>query len=226
MPWCKSFLAAFTLSSIMGCCSFQYDKSKYAVLEQQFEGTKKVELNTNNFFEKVPQMSYLEVLASVTSPELVKKYVTEYILYSSDKKKYEKDDYWASFREIHASKADDCDGGAIAAAALLNENKYHVYLLKVQEAKEDGSAHMVCVYKSNKDLFGCLSINKSECVLQEKDLTTILSLFAKEYDEYKILDVHAYRSALRFGKGDLRFLKKLMREGDYVPLPKAKKTSR
>ena len=217
----KNVLIASMMSGLVGCCSVPYDNSVYLHFEQQLAATKPVYVPDDEFVKRMKSMSYLEVLASVTTPAKVKRYVRECLAYEYDTDVYG-DDYWASFRVIHARKRDDCDGGAIAAAALLNESKYEVYLLKVQESKENGSAHMVCVYETNEGLFGCISITERECMTQEKDLTTILSLFGKEFDEYRLKNVSKYRSLLRFGKGDLSVLKKLIDEGDYDLLPKIK----
>ena len=99
-------------------------------------------------------------IKSISTVEEAEEYLTKYLTYSLDIINYGQSDYIASFKIIHERKTDDCDGGALAAAALLSDDGYNPYMLIM---RNDISAHAIFIYKKN-NLIGCLGISKGDCI--------------------------------------------------------------
>ena len=64
------------------------------------------------------------MILEIITPDQTKRYLTEYPSPKSDEANYGKEDYIASFKIIHKKGSDDCDGSALAAAALLHDDGY------------------------------------------------------------------------------------------------------
>jgi len=110
-------------------------------------------------------------------------------------------DDWDSFRRIHERKGDDCDGGAIAAAALLSDDGYPPYILMLWDGD---SGHAVFVYRSEETKgFGSVGINLSDyhpprhASLQE----LVDGINAEAGESYRILGVLEFTDT-RYIHGD------------------------
>lgn len=116
-----------------------------------------------NWVEKnnISKMSYVEVIERIKTPQEAKKYILGYLEYKDDISNWGQVDYWASFSRIHKNGSDDCEGGAFAAAALLQDNGYPPLMLAFGEFGKK-SGHAVYIYKENGK-WGTLGIDITDC---------------------------------------------------------------
>lgn len=111
---------------------------------------------------QIAQGDYKQVIKELSSPLEASIYCTEYLAHGgidSDLKIYGEKDYWASFRKIHEKKIDDCDGGALAAAALLSDDGFQPYVLIIRGSN---ISHTVFLYIDQNGKYGSIGINKSD----------------------------------------------------------------
>lgn len=111
---------------------------------------------------QIAQGNYKQVIKELSSPLEAAIYCTEFLKHGgidSDLKIYGEKDYWASFRKIHEKKIDDCDGGALAAAALLSDDGFQPYVLVINA---DCVCHAVFLYKDQNEKYGSMGINKTD----------------------------------------------------------------
>lgn len=113
--------------------------------------------------KEVAEKDYLTVIKELKTPLEASLYCTKIIEYENDIKVYGKKDYWASFKHIHKNKKDDCDGGALAAAAILSDNGFQPYIAILSGGVIPNQAHAIFVYKTTKGKYGSIGINSSDC---------------------------------------------------------------
>jgi hypothetical protein len=139
--------------------------------------------------------NYKDMLSEVKDVRDAEIYCTKILvkdpnpLIETDKLVYGEEDYWASFKESFTNRLGDCDDGAIAAAALLYDNGFHPYFLRLCGRKED---HLVFLYKNKEGRFGTVGINPQDCQ-ESKDINDLINKFNRNYPEqgiftYDILD--------------------------------------
>ncbi len=116
---------------------------------------------------------------------LTKKFgLNEAIIYSDRVLKYEYDsiqygkNYWAPLKTIHKTKKDDCDGGAIAAAALLQDDGFPPYILWLKSKKD---AHVVFLYKTDKGEYGSIGINHNDCQYPQPSIKDLIKKINKKF---------------------------------------------
>jgi predicted transglutaminase-like cysteine proteinase len=146
-----------------------------------------------NKINAIKYNDYKDMLSEVKDVEDAEIYCTKVMQHAgknSDKIMYGKEDYWASFKQSYYLRLQDCDDATVAAAALLQDNGFHPYFLKL-DGKESG--HMVFLYKDKEGKFGTIGINDVDCKRPEsKNIEDLFKEFNKDYNEkflsYKILD--------------------------------------
>ena len=89
--------------------------------------------------------TFEEAMIQVTTPNQVREYLLNFLDYQKDAKNFGETEYMASFRVIHQNRSDDCDGAALAAAALLHDNGYPPLMLCMYE-DDSSNGHAVFVY--------------------------------------------------------------------------------
>ena len=111
---------------------------------------------------QIAQGDYKQVIRELSSPLEASIYCTEYLTHGGidiDSRLYGYGDYWASFRKIHERKIDDCDGGALAAAAILSDDGFQPYVLVVNAIS---MCHVVFLYMNQNGKYGSIGINKAD----------------------------------------------------------------
>lgn len=130
------------------------------------------------------------LIKSISTPEQVENYLLNSLSYEYDIINYGQDDYVASFKVINERKKDDCDGGALAAAALLSDDGYKPLMLimgRYYKEENSWSGHAIFIYEKN-GLMGCLGISKTDCLSPRfKSLEEITMHF--RFDEYKLVNL-------------------------------------
>jgi hypothetical protein len=113
----------------------------------------------------IKRLKYSEVIKEVKTPEQAKRYLTEYLSVKADLENYGVEDYVASFKKINEKGVDDCDGGALAAAALLRDDEYPSLMLcmfRKEHSLEHHGGHAVFIYQVNGK-WGTLGIKEVDC---------------------------------------------------------------
>jgi len=137
-------------------------------------------------YERFSKMDYKTAIKDVKTPEDARLYTSFFIKPADDYKNYKSYDYFAPFEEIHKRKKDDCDGGAIAACALLYDDGYEPLFLAMYR-KNKNIGHAIYVYKRDGK-WGSIGINKSDW--NEPKFDSVKELVASfGYDEYTLYDL-------------------------------------
>jgi len=144
--------------------------------------------------KELAKENYKDVMKALSTPEEVAVYCTKILQHGGndiDMKQYEEQDYWASFKRVHENKIDDCDGGAVAAAAILNDNGYPPYILTMQCK---GHGHAVFLYRNKEGKFGSLGIYRADCINpEEKSVKSLVDEIARnsgiDYNQFAIFDI-------------------------------------
>lgn len=121
----------------------------------------------SNYERSIASLSHVEVMASISTPYEAMRYLLSYLRYVSDSDAYDERDYVASFRIVHERRCDDCDGGAIAAAALLSDDGYPPLLLCMyndDHTMAHMGGHTVFIYHDGKR-WGTLGIKEYDCMM-------------------------------------------------------------
>jgi hypothetical protein len=142
------------LALLLGLPFIQVERTSYQAVHSIVEYT-----------FQIKQMNYAEVIKKVNTPELAKRYLTEYLSLKEAELNYGKEDYIASFKQIHEKGCDDRDGGALAAATLLHDDGYPPLMLcmfKKWDSLEHHGRHPVFIYRANGK-WGTLGINEWDC---------------------------------------------------------------
>lgn len=113
--------------------------------------------------KEVAKKDYKTAIKELKTPLEASIYCTKIIEYENDIKVYGKKDYWASFKHIHKNKKDDCDGGALAAAAILSDDGFPPYIAVISNEGIPVQAHAIFVYKTTKGKYGSIGINGFDC---------------------------------------------------------------
>ena len=159
--------SSFLISS--SSCSSNYEKIKSeSELHQVY-----ISEDKNLLYKPYPQSEidrvlciaekdYSSVVRELKTPFEAGIYCTKFLKHGGDNADfiiYGKENYWASFKIIHKNKVDDCDGGAVAAAAILSDDWFPPYIL-VMSDKEKG--HAVFLYQNQKGKYGSIGINNED----------------------------------------------------------------
>jgi len=172
-------LAFFSISTIAGLFGWiSYTTHK------KFERTE----SFKTYCTKMQSLDYKQAIAKVKTPEDAAKYLTVFLSYQPDKKTFGIYDYIASFKRIHENRHDDCDGGAIAAAALLSDNGYPPLILVMYNYGSKRDAHAVFPYQENKR-WGMLGINSKDCQWPTYDSIEEMVRTTGEYDSFYINNI-------------------------------------
>lgn len=161
-----------------------------------------------NFYESeverircIAEQDYRSVIKDIKTVEEAAIYCTEILKHGGndfDLRTYGESDYWASFKRIHEKKIDDCDGGALAAAALLRDDGYPSYILIIKGNYHGNErVHAVFPYRNQEGKYGSIGINKEDIVSPMMDsLEHLSSHIAQEEGlgdlvDYKVFDLGA-----------------------------------
>ena len=130
------------------------------------------------------------LIKQISTVEQAEQYLLTQLKYEYDIKNYGEEDYVASFKVINERRIDDCDGGALAAAALLSDDGYtpNMLIMKIEHGNNDWSAHAIFVYQE-KDLIGCLGINKTDCIRPRFRSLEEVTMYFK-FNEYKLINLN------------------------------------
>jgi hypothetical protein len=132
----KKYFAIWAVSTYLGFCSGPSDMGKYE------------------------KLTYLEVIEKISTPEEAQEYVQHYIDYAEDDDQWGRD-YIPSFKWIHENKKEDCDGGALAACALLSDDQYVVRMASI--GKDDAEfGHAICIFYEQGKGYGSIGIRSSD----------------------------------------------------------------
>lgn len=108
----------------------------------------------------------------------------------ADWRLYGRYEYFASFKYIHDIKADDCDGGSVAAAAILSDNGFPPYIGILEQ--DEGDGHAIFVYKKD-GLYGSIGINISDYRFGYANVEDLKDAIGKtleqEFDTIEIYDL-------------------------------------
>jgi hypothetical protein len=106
-----------------------------------------------------------EVVREVKTWRQAGEYILTHLKYLDDEKvAYNYPDYMP-FKTIHESGFEDCDGGAVAGAALLSDNNRYQCFNMVFSNDSTGIGHAVTlVYDEVTQKFGSLGINKGDII--------------------------------------------------------------
>lgn len=89
-------------------------------------------------------------------------------------------DYWASFQESFNSRKQDCEDIAIAVASLLYDDGFHPYFLLLK-TKIPTRAHIVFLYKNQKNKFGTIGKGKDTKKAKYDDLNDLIRKISKAH---------------------------------------------
>ncbi|MFH1770285.1 MAG: hypothetical protein ABH828_01890 [archaeon] len=107
--------------------------------------------------------THQEVMNMVKTPEQARDYCIYYLNYQHDDVTYGVGDYWASFKEVHNEKKDDCDGGAVAACATLDRDVNAWFAMMTGDSTV---GHAITIYqgvdKHGEPAYGTIGINKGD----------------------------------------------------------------
>lgn len=140
---------------------------------------------------KYKDKSYQEVIDIIKTPREAQDYCSYYLRYQYDKELYGSEDYWATFNLTHKNRAGDCDDGALAAAALLQDNGYEPLILSMSSYSE---GHAVYLYKKDGK-YGSIGINSTDYHEPKFDsLDSLVNTFRptlfKKYEYYYVINVN------------------------------------
>ncbi len=172
------YLPLILAGSYFGCKSTDIDTNRGSTLEAikiDKGELDKVNLDRcNTYFSRsfspediervlyIAEQDYKSVIRDIDNPYDASIYCTEFLKHGGvdiDMKIYGKSDYWASFKNIHEHKVDDCDGGAVAAASLLSDDGFLPYILYMYGKNYD---HVVFLYENTRGFYGSIGINKTD----------------------------------------------------------------
>ena len=138
---------------------------------------------------KFRDMTYQEAIVDVKTIDQTEDYLLNYLHPAQDVFNYWNFEYMASFKKIHKKGKDDCDGGTLAAAALLSDNGYPSLMLcmwKEAGSKQPGG-HVIFPYQKNGK-WGSLGINPRDCEFSQYN--SIEDMVKKhEFDRYKVINI-------------------------------------
>lgn len=147
---------------------------------------KNAKADDSEYINRIKGMSYTQVMKEIKTPAQAEKYLTTFLSYKKDRENFRVWDYAASFKRIHKNKSDDCDGGSLAAAALLSDDGYPplqliMYIPKVLTNTNLRSGHAVFIYQENGK-WGTLGIDKMDC---QKPKYSSIEDIVKHYEYFR-----------------------------------------
>ncbi len=147
---------------------------------------------------KIGKEDYKTVIKELKTPLEAMIYCTEVLKYESDEKVWGEEDYYASFKNIHQVKKDDCDGGALAAAAILSDNGFPPYIAILSNSDsnkndDNSEAHAIFIYKTQEKKYCSIGINKEDFIQNAKNLKELMRIINlrlnSKYDQIMIYDL-------------------------------------
>ena len=154
----------FSLCSLLVLNSCSTNSARIDPKEVSAFNSQYANKNTDDEKERVLAIadgSYKDVIRDLSSPLEAALYCTEVLKYDKDINVYGVDSYFGSFKKIHENKRDDCDGGALAAAAILSDDGFPPYMLIIKgDLKAQVKAHVVFLYKDKNGKYGSIGINR------------------------------------------------------------------
>lgn len=129
---------------------------------------------------------YKSVIKELKTPLEAKIYCTKILEYEDDSVVYGKEDYWASFKYIHKNKKDDCDGGALAAAAILSDDGFPPYIAVLKNSKTN-DVHAIFVYKTTKGKYCSIGINVLDCSFECDSMEELTNKLG--YDSFQVYNI-------------------------------------
>ncbi|HIG94129.1 MAG: hypothetical protein QT05_C0048G0046 [archaeon GW2011_AR13] len=166
------------------------------------------------YSKKIRNMNYEEVIKEIKTPKEATKYLTEFLSYKTDKEQYGEKNIYLSFKHIHKNEIDDCNGGALTAAALLSDDGYEPLVLtmleKGGEKPNPSMGHIIFIYKK-ENKWGTLGINPSDCqepkyssieeiVQRYNFITYFIKNIKEEYPDYIDNDINMRQKLLDTGQ--------------------------
>ena len=130
------------------------------------------------------------------------------------RKKIREKNIYLSFKHIHKNEIDDCNGGALTAAALLSDDGYEPLVLtmleKGGEKPNPSMGHIIFIYKK-ENKWGTLGINPSDCqepkyssieeiVQRYNFITYFVKNIKEEYPDYIDNDINMREKLLDTGQ--------------------------
>lgn len=148
-------------------------------------------------FNKI-DTSYKETMNNLNILEEAMVYCSEYLVHGGenfDLKNYGVRDHWASFKQIHKKRIDDCDASPTTGAAILKGNGFPPYELRLRETKEfEKGIHALFIYKTDQDKYGTISIHESENLYPRYSIDGLIKKInynsGYNYTEYQIFDLN------------------------------------
>jgi len=144
--------------------------------------------------EEIAKQDYKTVIKELKTPLEAIIYCTKVLQSRDDKIVYGKLDYWASFKYINITKKDDCEGGALAAAAILSDDGFPAYIAILRNFNEN---HAVFVYKTTEGNYGSIGLNDSDCISDCKSLEELKERIGKGMWK-KFNTLHVYDISKRY----------------------------
>ncbi len=142
------------------------------------------------YAKKIQSLSYRQVISEIETPEQAQQYLLNYLTFAHDQKIFGEKDYIASFERIHTQGSDDCDGGVIAAAALLSDNGYpplSLCMYKKEHTLTNVGGHAIFIYKQDGK-WGTLGILKYDCQSPRyKSVEEIVRKYG--FDKFNIINI-------------------------------------
>jgi len=152
------------------------------------------EKHKREVYNKYKNMSIQELIEYVKDPKQVQGYFYYYLRPDYDKEVYaikigefiyKPENFVAPFKLVHEKGRDDCDGYAVAAAALLSDNGYGqdlLYLYSTNTKVE--KAHIVYLYKQG-EYYRVNSQSNEERSIKSKTLDELTSMLFKFHYKHK-----------------------------------------
>ncbi|RJQ16787.1 hypothetical protein C4573_01850 [Candidatus Woesearchaeota archaeon] len=151
---------------------------------------------------RLRDLDYCAAIDNVHTPAEATAYIQQNMTHGGDMADgecYGNVDYWASFKIMHESRfkdaegriIDDCDGGALAAAALLQDNGYPPVFIMMNN--EENESHVVFAYRTPEG-YGSLGMRNSDinppCSKSITDLVRTIGTRSKHYfTSYRLYDM-------------------------------------
>ncbi len=151
-------------------------------------------LKNINLVKEIANKNFKEAIKEIDSIEKAEIYVQNYLFYKKDIINDKEVEYYACFKKIHERKTDDCDGMAIAAAALLSDDGYPAYLLRLYENFKEG--HVVFLYKVNGKFGSIGHTNQDNYPPRFNKVSDLVKKISKgmeaNYKRYEIINLSKY----------------------------------
>lgn len=166
------------------------------------KGGKEISEDDVNYVNQLIVPDYKSTIKLISNPLEASVYCSKLIEYTDDAKSYGEGDFWASFQRIHESKKDDCDGAAVAAAAMLSDDGFPPYIAVVNGLKDGKKkiCHAFFVYMNQDGLIGgCGHNDRDNFPPACRSFESVLDSVSSERYRYNTLVVYDFSGSI----GDL-----------------------